>query len=75
MLSDTNKVYQLCWINNRLDLTLGEARTSVPYRNHMEVRVVSTCQHICPTGIICSCDVQNAEIIKNPILKPYEAEF
>lgn len=61
-------------INTTLDLILGEVKTSVPYKNDMEVRVVSACQHICPSGI-CGCDVYYAEIIKNPTLKTYEAEF
>lgn len=59
---------------NTIDLILGEARISVSRRNHKAVQIVSTCQHICPTGIICGCDVYDAKT-KNPILKPYEAEF
>lgn len=33
------------------------------------------CQHTCPAALVCGCDPQGTEMIKNPILKPYQAEL
>lgn len=40
----------------------------------MEVWVASICQQTFPAALVCGCDPQDTEMIKNPILKPYQAE-